>query len=70
MPLTVAPIGVELNVRQYFVKGDMKRHLENLGILPGQRITLLAENGGDLIVRVCDSRLAINRGLAMKIFVD
>ncbi len=70
MPLTAAPIGVELKVLQHRANGDLKRHLDNLGILPGQSITLLAENGGDLIVRVCESRLAINRGLATKIFVD
>lgn len=70
MPLTTAPIGVELKVRQHCAAGDMKRHLEDLGILPGQPITLLSEAGGDLIVRVRDCRLAINRGLATKIFVD
>lgn len=70
MPLGISELGKEVKVVRTVVDVKIKRHLENLGILTGELITPIAENKGDLIVKVRDSRLALNRGLAMKIFVQ
>lgn len=70
MPLTMAHIGNEHTIIACNAKGDLKKRLENLGLLPGERITLLADRDGDLIIRVKDSRLAINRGMAATIQVN
>ena len=69
MPLMHAPIGQELTVVECNVEDKLKKHLETLGILPGEKIISVSSRAGDLIVGVRDSRLAINMGLASRIFV-
>ena len=47
----------------------MKKHLENLGFVAGGNITIISTLGGNLIVNVKDSRVAISREMAQKIMV-
>ena len=69
MPLPIAPAGVELTVRKVIADDKNKRHFENLGIIAGARITVLSQVGGSVILKVRKGRLALDRDLAMKIFV-
>ena len=69
-PLNFSPLGQEVEITSCNVNPDLRKHLETLGILPGEKITPLNSRAGDLIVRVRDSRLALNRGLASKILVS
>jgi ferrous iron transport protein A len=69
MPLAFTPIGKEVVIEQCNAQGKIKRHIENLGLIPGERITLVAENAGNLIIKIHESRLAINRALASRIYV-
>ena len=44
--------------------------LEDMGIRPGKEVEMLNNGGGGaLLVRVDDSRIAVGRGMAMKIMV-
>ena len=70
MPLTVASIGKQFKVVKNLAQPKAKKHLENLGLLAGSVVTVIADNAGDLIVKIKDSRVAINRDLALKIFVE
>lgn len=70
MPLAAAPIGREVSIAKVITDIKTKRHLENLGIIPGEQIMPLADNEGSLIISVRGSRLAINKDLAMKIFIQ
>ena len=69
MPLVLAPQGEQLRIVR--VAGDQKicHHLENLGITSGTDITLLSQDGGNMIIRVHDSRLALDRNVARSIIV-
>ena len=69
MPLALAPMGKGVLIFKVMVEDKIKRHLANLGILPGEIITPMSESEGDLIIKVRGSRLAINKGLAIKILV-
>lgn len=69
MPLTIAPIGKQMKVTKVLVDEKTKRHLENLGILTGSLITVVAESGGDLIIKIKDGRVGLNKQIASKIFV-
>lgn len=69
MPLFAAPIGTELKIVKVSADGETKRHLENLGILPGAMITVLKSEGGNVIVRVKDGRIALTKALALQILV-
>lgn len=69
MPLPIAPAGEELTVRKILADEKNKRHFENLGILVGTKITVLSAVGGNVIIKVREGRLALDRTLAMKILV-
>ncbi len=69
MPLIVAPTGKDLRVTKVAADDKTRRHLENLGILTGATIVTLSESNGNVILKIKDGRLALDRQLAMKIFV-
>ena len=69
MPLPIAPVGEVLTVKKLLVDERDRRHLADLGIVPGAQIELLSAAGGSVILRVKDGRLAIDRTLALKILV-
>ena len=69
MPLTYATPGEETIVKKVGGNPDVKRHLENLGFTPGGRVTLISALGGNVIVKVKDSRIALNEDMARKVMV-
>ncbi|MGN0718664.1 MAG: ferrous iron transport protein A [Anaerovoracaceae bacterium] len=69
MPLTLVQTGEESMIRKVGGKPEVKRHLENLGFVPGGRVTVISTIGGNLIVNVKDARVAISREMAQKIMV-
>ena len=69
MPLPIAPVGEGFTVKKIVADERNKRHPENLGITIGTGLTVLSQVGGNVIIRVRDGRLAIDRSLAMKILV-
>lgn len=69
MPLTMAEKGCELVVESIHGLPDVKKHLEHLGIVKGQVISVIAESAGNLIVDVKGARIAISKALATKIYV-
>lgn len=45
-------------------------HLENMGLRPGKHVEMVTNSGtGPLVLRVDESRIAMGRGAAMKIYV-
>lgn len=69
MPLTMAEIGRELEIRRIGGKKETRRFLESLGFVMGGFVNVVSMTGGDLIVKVKDSRVAISREMANKIMV-
>lgn len=69
MPIVVAPENTVLKIIKILVDEKTKRHLENLGILVNSEIMVLARTNGNVIIKIKDGRLAINRDTALKIFV-
>ena len=69
MPIAIAPKGEELSVRRVGADEKVKRHLRELGIFEGSKITLLSSDGGNVIVIVKEGRLCLDRALAGKILV-
>ena len=71
MPLTMLPPGQEATINACKVKKDnTRKFLENLGIVPGASISVITEMGGNLIVSVKGSRLALNKGTAQMLLVE
>ncbi|MBP5222611.1 MAG: ferrous iron transport protein A [Lachnospiraceae bacterium] len=69
MPLTYATPGEETIVKKVGGNPDVKRHLENLGFTPGGSVTLISVLGGNVIVKVKESRIALNEDMARKVMV-
>ena len=69
MPLTMAEIGRELEIRRIGGKEETRRFLESLGFVMGGFVNVVSMTGGDLIVKVKDSRVAISREMSNKIMV-
>lgn len=64
---------IKINEEKIIVKIDesdeIKRHLSNLGFVPGAPIYIVSALFGDLIVNVKDTRIALNKELVKKIYV-
>lgn len=69
MPLTMAETGRELEIRKIGGKEETRRFLESLGFVMGGFVNVVSMTGGDLIVKVKDSRVAISREMANRIMV-
>ena len=69
LPLSVAPVGEELLVRKVGGSPETKKHLENLGFVPGSEVTVVTTIEGNIIVKVKEARVAISREMACKIMV-
>ena len=69
MPIAIAPSGRELEIKRIGADEKVKRHLKELGISVGSKITLISSTGGNVIVLVKEGRLCLDRTLAGKIIV-
>ena len=69
MPLTLADIGTEQLIRKVGGSPEVRKHLEDLGFVAGGSATVVSALGGNVIVKVKDSRVAISEEMARKIMV-
>ena len=69
MPLTFADIGEENIIKKIGGKPEVKQHLENMGFVTGGTVRVVSAIGGNLIVNVKESRVAINKEMASKIMI-
>ena len=69
LPLSLADIGEENTIKKIGGSAEVKRHLENLGFVVGGNVTVITALGGNVIVNVKESRVAISEEMARKIMV-
>lgn len=69
MPLTMVNAGEPNIIRKVGGREETRRFLENLGFVTGGVVTVVSEIGGNMIVNVKDSRVAIGKDMANKIMV-
>lgn len=69
MPLTMMKEGEPGTIKKIGGKEEMRRFLENLDFVAGGVVTIIAETGGNIIVNVKNSRVAIGKDMANKIYV-
>lgn len=69
MPLTMAKEGAVASIQRVGGREDVRRHLENMGFVPGADVTVISVNKGNVIVSVKESRIAISKEMANKIMV-
>ena len=69
MPLVMADAGEVNIIRRVGGSPEMKKHLEDMGFTVGGAVTVMNTIGGNLIVKVKESRVAISKEMAAKIMV-
>ena len=69
MPLTLANVGEESIVRKVSGSPEVRKHLEELGFVAGGAVTVVSSLGGNIIVKVKESRVAISEEMARKIMI-
>lgn len=67
--LVSANIGKENIIKRIGGRPEVKKHLENLGFVSGGKVTVINAIGGNLIVDVKATRVAISRETAQKIMI-
>ncbi|MBQ7547619.1 MAG: ferrous iron transport protein A [Clostridia bacterium] len=69
LPLSMAEIGQPQIIKKIGGSPDVKQHLETLGFNVGGEVCIVSTLGGNLIVKVKESRVAVDEALARKIMV-
>ena len=69
MPLTMAGIGETNTISRIGGNEETRRFLANLGFVAGTEVVVLSTIGGNVIVNVKDSRVAVNEDMARHIMV-
>ena len=69
MPLSMVEEGEPKTIVKVGGKEEVRKFLENLGFVYGTVVTVVSSLGGNMILKVKDSRVALGRDMASKIQV-
>ena len=69
MPLCFSAPGEESVIRRIGGNPEIKKHLEDMGFVVGETVSVISSLNGSVIVKVKDSRVAINNEMAGKIMI-
>ena len=69
LPLSLANPGEEVVIRRVGGNPEVKKHIEDMGIVAGSTVTVITSLNGNVIVKVKESRVAIDDRMARKIMI-
>ena len=69
MPLSMCSIGDECTVKKVGGTPEVRQHLNEIGFNVGTPVSVVSTIAGNIIVRVKNSRIAIDRAMANRITV-
>jgi len=69
MPLTMVGAGSRHRIKRVAGNDAVRKHLGSLGFTEGAYVEVVAELGGNLILGIMDSRVAVDKALAQRILV-
>lgn len=70
MPLTMVSRGVPVCIRQITGKDETRHFLSTLGFVQGENVTVVSVFGGNMILNVKDTRVALSMSIAQRIIVS
>lgn len=70
MPLAMVLQGETKKITGFHGQEEMKRHLQDLGFIPGEAVRVVGENASGMILIVKGVKIALNKALANKIIVE
>ena len=69
MPLCFADLDADNTIKKIGGSPEVKKHLEDLGFVAGDTVTIVSSLNGNVIVKVKESRVAISEEMARKIMI-
>ena len=69
MPLGMASVGDTNTIVKITGRDEVRQHLAELGFVVGEEVTVDSQMGGNMILSIKDSRIALDRTMAMRIMV-
>ncbi len=70
MPLTFIGAGETVTVRKVGGDTQTRSHLSDMGFVPNVKVTVVQTQGGNMIINVLDSRIAMTKEMASKVIVE
>ncbi|MBS6341367.1 FeoA family protein [Eubacterium callanderi] len=70
MPLSMARMGEPVRIMKINGKDETKRFLNSLGFVIGDNVTVVSQLGGNMIINVKDTRVAIDKSMATRIMIN
>ena len=69
LPLILTDAGSENIVKKVGGSPEVRQHLADLGFNVGAGVTIVSAMGGNVIVKIKESRVAISQEMAQKIMI-
>ena len=69
MPLMLADKNCDLCIKKIKGNDETTKFLNTLGFIVGEMVSVVSEMGGSVIIKVKDTRVALNKEMALRIVV-
>ena len=68
-PLAMANAGETGVIQEVTGRDEMRRHLAELGLSVGERVTVVSEAGGGMVLAVNENQIPLDKTVAMRILI-
>lgn len=69
LPLVMAQVGEENTIAKISGQDKVRQHLAEMGFVVGEKVTVISKLGGNMILSVKDSRVAVDEDMLKRIMV-
>ena len=69
MSLILSQVGEEVKIKKITGNTETKKFLNSLGFVIGEGLTIVSDLGGNLIVNIKGTRIALDKSMASRIMV-
>lgn len=69
LPLSYAEVNEANVIKKVTGNPEIKKHLEDMGFVTGAIVSVVSTVNGNLIVNIKDTKVALDKQLAMKIMI-
>ncbi|MDD6772169.1 MAG: FeoA family protein [Inconstantimicrobium porci] len=69
MPLTLAAVGEVNKIKRISGNDDTRRFLSSMGFVTNEDIIVISDIGGNMIIKVKETRVALDKNMAKRIFI-
>lgn len=69
MLLTMAKVGETYLIKKISGKDEIRRHMAELGFVVGEPVTIVSIIGGNMILSIKESRIALDQTMANRIVI-